>query len=436
MKIPGRRPRAANHSGVALLPRYALLATAMVSIAACNSLDRILSVDAPSRVIPVDLEKPDNAEIIVNGVVADFECAFGSYILVGGTVGEELHDASLLSQWWPLDKRTFGPSGSIYATAGCEGGSGGVYVPLSTARWQAENALALLDGWTDEEVPDRTRLIATAAAFAGYSYVLMAEGMCSAAVDGGPELTREDLAQLAEDRFTRAITAAQAAGLDSVYHLALVGRARARLDMGRKTEAAADAALVPDGFVWYATFGSDAPIRENQIFVRNRRSQVVTVDTFYRALTFDGTPDPRVTIEYDPSRKASDGELPLYYESKYLAADSPIPLARATEARLITAEVEGGGTAVGIINDLHDDAGLPHFSSTDPAEILAQIIYERRAEFFLESHHLGDLIRYGLPLRPAAGEPFQAQKGGVYGSQLCFPLPDVERLNNPNIPDA
>jgi hypothetical protein len=260
--------------------------------------------------------------------------------------------------------------------------------------------------------------------------------MCSAAVDGGPELSRNDLAQLADDRFTRAIAAAQQAGIDSIYHLALVGRARARLDMGKKTEAAADAALVPDGFVWNATFGSEAPIRENQIFVRNRRSQVVTVDTFYREMAFQGTPDPRVTIEYDPSRKAADGELPLYYESKYLGADAPIPLARSAEARLITAEVEGGQTAVDIINDLHDDAGLPHFSSSDPAEILAQIVYERRAEFFLESHHLGDLIRYQLPLRPAAGEPFQAQKGGVYGSQLCFPLPDVERLNNPNIPDA
>lgn len=435
MKNSGRRPRAA-HSREARLPRTALLLAAIMAITACNSLDKILSVDSPSRVIPSDLEKPANANVIVNGAVADFECAFGSYTLVGGLVGEELHDASIQSQWWPLDKRTFGPSGSIYATGGCSSGSGGVYVPLSTSRWQAENALTLLDSWTDEEVPGRTGLIATAAAFAGYSYVLLAEGMCSAAVDGGPELSRNDLAQLADDRFTRAIAAAQQAGIDSIYHLALVGRARARLDMGKKTEAAADAALVPDGFVWYATFGSEDPIRENQIFVRNRRSQNVTVDTFYRALTFEGTPDPRVTIEYDPTRKASDGELPLYYESKYLGADAPIPLARSAEARLITAEVEGGQTAVDIINDLHDDAGLPHFASSDPAEIMTQIIYERRAEFFLESHHLGDLIRYQLPLRPAAGEPFQAQKGGTYGSQLCFPLPDVERLNNPNIPDA
>ena len=435
MKESGRRLRAAN-SLKAIMPRTALLLATIVSITACNSIDKILTVDSPSRVIPADLEKPANANVIVNGAVADFECAFGSYILVGGMVGEELHDASLLSQWWPLDKRTFGPSGSIYSTGGCSGGSGGVYVPLSTARWQAENALALLEGWTDDEVPGRTGLIATAAAFAGYSYVLLAEGMCSAAVDGGPELSRNDLAQLADDRFTKAMDAAQAAQLDSVYYLALVGRARARLDMGKKTEAAADAALVPDGFVWYATYGNEDPVRENQPFVRNRRSQVVTVDTFYRALAFDGTPDPRVAIEYDPSRLASDGELPLYYETKYLSADSPIPLARTAEARLIIAEAQGGQAAVDIINDLHDAVGLSHFSSSDPAEILAQIIYERRAEFFLESQHLGDLIRYDLPLRPAAGDPFQAQKGGVYGSQLCFPLPDVERLNNPNIPDA
>ena len=61
-----------------------------------------------------------------------------------------------------------------------------------------------------------------------------------------------------------------------------------------------------------------------------------------------------------------------------------------------------------------------------------QIIYERRAELFLESHHLGDLRRYGFPLIPPPGATYTL--GGVYGTQTCFPLPDVERDNNPNIP--
>ena len=401
-----------------------------VTLSACN-FDKLLTVTAPSRVVPADLYQPANATIIVNGAVADFECAFGSYTLVGGMVGEEFHDASIQSEWWPLDKRTFSPTGSIYATADCQGG--GVYIPLSTARWQADNAVTVLGGWTDAQVPGRTSLLATASAFGGYSLVLMGEGMCSAAIDGGPELTPAQLFKLADDRFTAAIGFAQTAQNDSVLNLALIGRARARLDLGKAAEAAADAQQVAPGFVWNANFGSDDPIRYNQVYLRNVRDQSATVDTFYRAVKFAGVPDPRVPVIFDPSRKAADGELPLYYENKYTSVASPIPIARYAEAQLIIAEAAGGQAAVDIINALHDRVGLPHFQSNDPATIQQQIISERRAEFFLESQHLGDLIRYALPLRPAAGERYQAQKGGTYGSQLCFPLPDAERLNNPNI---
>ena len=62
---------------------------------------------------------------------------------------------------------------------------------------------------------------------------------------------------------------------------------------------------------------------------------------------------------------------------------------------------------------------------------MAQIIEERRREFFLEGHRLGDLRRYNLPFLPAPGAPYGP--GGTYGNQTCFPLPDVERINNPNI---
>jgi hypothetical protein len=44
---------------------------------------------------------------------------------------------------------------------------------------------------------------------------------------------------------------------------------------------------------------------------------------------------------------------------------------------------------------------------------------------------MGDLRRYGLTFLPVAGAPYQY--GGVYGTLTCFPLPDVERINNPTI---
>ena len=51
----------------------------------------------------------------------------------------------------------------------------------------------------------------------------------------------------------------------------------------------------------------------------------------------------------------------------------------------------------------------------------------------MESQHLGDKLRYNLPFTPAAGTPYPPKAGGQYGSTTCFPLPNVERLNNPNI---
>ena len=64
-------------------------------------------------------------------------------------------------------------------------------------------------------------------------------------------------------------------------------------------------------------------------------------------------------------------------------------------------------------------------------EIKAQVIEERRRELFLESHRFYDIFRFDLPEIPAPGSPFYA--GGSFASQKCLLLPDVERLNNPNL---
>jgi hypothetical protein len=131
-------------------------------------------------------------------------------------------------------------------------------------------------------------------------------------------------------------------------------------------------------------------------------------------------------------------ETPIFQPTKYPSIESPIPVARWEEAQLILAEaaVSGGNTqgAVDIINALQANAGLPAYGGGTPAEVLDQVIEERNRELFLEGHRLGDMIRYGLPLFPAPGTPFPVA-GGFFAEQVCFPLPAVERLNNPSIPD-
>jgi hypothetical protein len=120
-----------------------------------------------------------------------------------------------------------------------------------------------------------------------------------------------------------------------------------------------------------------------------------------------------------------------YIQTKYASESAPIPLATGVEAQLIIAEIEGGQAAVDIINALHAAVGLDPFTSSDPTEIRNQVIEERRRAFFLEGHRNYDRIRFSLPLDPPPGAPYRW--GGLFEDAKCLPLPDVERLNNPNL---
>jgi len=65
-------------------------------------------------------------------------------------------------------------------------------------------------------------LIAKAAAYAGYSRILLGEGFCEAAINLGPKLTSAQVFASAEAVFTTAITAAQAAGDQQILNMAYV----------------------------------------------------------------------------------------------------------------------------------------------------------------------------------------------------------------------
>ncbi|HEU0054435.1 MAG TPA: RagB/SusD family nutrient uptake outer membrane protein, partial [Longimicrobium sp.] len=88
--------------------------------------------------------------------------------------------------------------------------------------------------------------------------------------------------------------------------------------------------------------------------------------------------------------------------------------------------------AITILNAIRARGNQPAMdpASTQP-QVLAEVVEQRRRELFLESHHLGDAIRFGITLTPASGTAYPG--GGTYGTSKCMPLPDVERINNPNI---
>ena len=420
------------------LARAAMSLAAFAAVA-CSDASHILDQEAPSRVEANSLDNPAYAQLLVNGAIGDFECAFAQYIIAGGLVGDELIDAQLGQAGWDYDRRTIFSGSVPYSTGSCNNTqSPGLYTPLSVARFQGDNALRKLQGWTDAQVANRQNLIATAATYAGYSLELLGESMCSAAIDLGPELTRAQLFADAQDRFTTAISAAQTANNTNMLNAARIGRARSLINQGNLTQARVDAVLVPDGFVLNASYSSAVTRRENLVWTQMYRGLFSSVDPSFRNVTWLGVADPRVNV-VDGGVNGQDTKTRIFRQTKYTAINAPIPIARSAEAQLIVAEADNaaGNTAnaVTAINVLHTKAGIPPYAGGTQAEVQAQIIEERRRELFLESQRLGDIIRYNLQVTPVKGTAFS--KGGSYGNdtgiQVCFPLPDIERNNNPTL---
>jgi hypothetical protein len=390
--------------------------------------DNLLEVEVPGSVEASTLDTPEMMAVLVPGVVADFECAFANYILLAGTVGDEIMNAGVAAAYNNYDRRRVDPGETSFATGSCASGTG-LYSPVSTARYVADDVYRRLEKFTDAQVPGRVSFLATTAAYAGYSLILLGEGFCEAAIDAGPLLSRTDVLRLAELRFTNAIQHAQAANHTEILRMAYVGRARARLGLGDLANAAADAKQVPQGFRKDATFGSVNPRRENKIFTFTHRDRPASIAPEFWNLTWSGVADPRVRVT-NTTRLGLDGLTPLYVPDAYASAGAPIPIATWEEAQLIIAEAEGGQSAINIINGLLQRAGLPaNFTAANAAEIRNGIIEQRRRQLFLQSHRLGDMLRYNLPF-PTGLHPW---KRIDYGTQTCFPLPDVERLNNPNL---
>jgi starch-binding outer membrane protein, SusD/RagB family len=379
---------------------------------------------------------PANANLIVNSSRADFECAYNGYIVATGLFTDELANAISATGNYDLDRRTFTP-GATYGTATCNSQQAApLYTPLSAARASNDTAVAKLESWTDADVPNRSKLIGVASTYAGYSLVLMGESMCSAAINLGPELQPPQLFAQAKIRFDTAVVAATRAADAKTLNLALLGRARTFLNMGNSAAAAADAALIPPGFEADIDHDPTVTRRQNLVYIHTQQSAFSSVDTSVQH-AYATTNDPRIAVT-TTGKLGSDGKTVVVYPNKDATVTAPQALAKYSEAQLIIAENDANtgdlGGAVAIINTLRSANGQPAFNPSPMTKdaVMAEIVEQRRREFFLEGHRLGDLRRLNLPLAPAAGAPYTSG-GGTYGNQSCFPLPDVERINNPNI---
>jgi hypothetical protein len=215
--------------------------------------------------------------------------------------------------------------------------------------------------------------------------------------------------------------------------MAIAGRARARLDMGKLADAAADARLVPAGFVRNAEYNASttSQARENRIFNMTFTNLFISVAPPYQGLTVDGKPDPRVPVtalktSSGAARLGQDGVTPFFQQQVYTSVSSPVPIASYAESQLILAEASTDQAEK--LAALNRVRALNNISPLTGTVTDAVILEERRRQLFSQGQRYTDMLRKKLPFQTGTN-----RKGQVYNDDLtCIPLPDVETQNNPN----
>src|SRR3954469_7980115 len=414
--------------------RRAIFGFALFGITACNSL---LEVDNPGSVPAESLSDPVLVPALAAAAMQTLQCGVIQYAATVGMLSGEYLNANGFVDNHPWEWR--GINEIKAAPGSCNYGRGttsmGFYTPLQQARFQLDDTFNRLDKFTDTDVTGRASFMAQMRAYAGYADLLLGEGMCEMTMDNGPKMTREQVFAVAEQRFDDAIARATAVNDASILNMARVGRARARLDLKKLPEAAADAILVPSGFVRNAEYTEGgAAQRENRIYNLTIRNEYLSVAVPYRNLTVNGVagnvPDPRVKVK-DAAKKANDGITPLFQQQKFVAGlgGASIPIASWAEAQLIYAEAVGGQQGLDAINRVRTANGVPTIAGPAPTgqAFTDLILEERRRQLFSEGQRYGDMLRYNLPFTKGT-----TLKGNTYSDLTCTPLPDVETRNNPN----
>ena len=451
------------------------------ALSACSDL---LEVELPAQLGDTVLEDPLGAETAVNSVIGQFEDAYDDFAweLQGLSDGCE----GLLNSPGIFLACLYSPFGDF-----------DWYIPLQISRNFAFNLHNQLESeWTVEEVPRRDEFLAITSLYAGAALTMMGGVYCEVTIDGGPLMTPEDTYVMAEEWLTQAISEIQSAGdfklpygvSSSALITAYAQRAQLRWMAGDDAGALADAQQVPKGFFSWVTRESGPDRRNTAAFYGPlvKYQRLVGVNDWWtgadrtnpltgeqypipvpwtgylnlgilpdgRAVRDDGLPirtegPYRTVVEDDAVRDhrllhiqgifQGSAEIKEFH-TKYTSEDDDVPWIDWKEIWLIRAELQGGQTAIDLVNELRAEEGLPLVTYADPSDdedIRFMIIEERRRALYAEGKYYYTKLR-NLELMwfpraqstaPAGGDPL----GG--GIRMVMPNAEFELNRNLTLAD-
>lgn len=398
-------PDYSRQSMGSLLKQTSLIVTLLVAAVLLSACD--FGVENPGPIEDEALNTESAVEPLVVGMGADLSAVFDEIAYFMGIASRDIYHSGV------FEAEQFMQEGEIEPRH-----VNGLWADMHRARWASENGIERMQNILGDDFESNPFAI-EAYTWAGFSNRVLGENVCQAIIDGGEPQSNTVHFERAEDQFSEAIRLAEQQGESELLQRAHAGRAQVRLGLERWSEAASDAAIVPDDFEFEAEYSTNSSREENWlVYESHTRSYFSVYGTF--AAEID---DPRVPWE-DQEETGVDGETPFYIQLKYTDLGSDIQLAAGDEMRLIEAEValrEDGDIdfALDRINAVRAEAGAEEVNASSEEEAWNLLRRERAIILWMEGRRLWDLRRFE--------DPFLDDRDS------CIPPSENEAATNPNL---
>jgi hypothetical protein len=425
------------------------------SLGACNDM---LKVSNPGAIPEVTVEDPKLVTEMVNSAVGEFTRMYSDMAYWSAILTDEAVTGHNYWQHQHIDRRIMDERNSAVSD---------VYSPIQRARALGDTLTVHVKEHLGAAAASDVGL-ARALAYTGYSYTLLGEFFCYAPVDPkSPAITSDEILTRAVAYFeesvkigTAAKTAAQAKlaaaktkadstaakdaidAVDKVVNLAHVGAARAALNAGNLPKAIEHAQPVPQNFVTWVGHSEDKTFLENPfVGMTTGSNRYLGVDKAFRDLN-----DPRVrynptsgkghnqlTVLYTPYQSSTFGEWTKDGANQAFKKTTKHLLASGLEARYVLAEA-GGLTEADVLAFVNQRRAVGNQAPVALAgdALKAELRDQRRRDFFLDGHRLGDLRRYiklyNIDQFPSGPHPNKEWEN--YGNATCFVPHYSERVGN------
>jgi hypothetical protein len=394
-------------------------------------------VTNPAALPHEDVGRDASPLIMANSAVNEFQREFSFLVWTGAVFSDEAVNGHNFQQWRDIDLRLVEDNNTQLNL---------VYLAVQRARATGD----LMAEYLRDRVDPLTSLhLATALVYSGYSHIYLAEYFCFAPM--GPDqapIRSAAIHALAVQRFQEAIEIAQrntGAEATRLLNMARVGAARASLQQGKMAEAIAFASEVPAAFAaWSRSAETPTAYRNWMYSATQGNNRTIGVDPSFRGLndrrvrhnaTAQAGHNTTITVHI-PFQGPSHGGWRADGVNVPFADTTSIRLASGLEARYIIAEAGGMSDAelLAFINERRAVGGqaVP-FVGTD---LQAELRDQRRRDFFMDGHRLGDIRRYrnrhNIDFFPSGEHPFNTVGWGTYFEATCLIPHQNERIGNPN----